>query len=552
MATKLGRKELPAGHGPADFKYVGDPAREQGGFGPGVGIADMACVNQFGEANNSKYYHAGIVQSTKGAGFFVYLEWGRIVGANKSWNGSFAGGDYRFVRCDSEADAHDFFSKQCASKNVKRLTQRDIGGKVIWTARDGEDGYLVQRLATRVRGLPDAYAIKDDTGVAPKVAPAPSEAKAKKAAAPAKSFHPAVVKLAQDLVGGVKTYTRALSAATGIVPTMDAIKEVRDELVPLALNRIKAVGDDVRAQVRDADLVGISKLVASLVPRDIPRGGISEEEAILSASNILRLQMDLDAFESALGSESFDSAAPSTTVDPDALLNATLTWLDPKGSEGARIIAILLSQTNNRHAYLRGTPRVLNLFKIDRPDRDAKFTSHVAAVAAKRQGKFTVKANLQPAVRPDLTPKEAELYGMANVIFTQHGTRSVNVSPIVSTHFRLPKQLSGVPIAGANFGHGTYTATDFKKAVGYTSYERSAWGGGGGAVAGRGAFMFLCDTIMGQPYVAPSTGSWSTPPNGCDSVFGRGGDRGHRLENDEHVVFEPYYNRLRYLVEFTF
>jgi hypothetical protein len=155
-------------------------------------------------------------------------------------------------------------------------------------------------------------------------------------------------------------------------------------------------------------------------------------------------------------------------------------------------------------------------------------------------------------MRPDLTPEEATLYAKANVIFTQHGTRSVNISPIIQTHFRLPKSLPGAMICGANFGSGTYTATDIKKAVGYTSYAGSAWSNGSGGVKNRGAFMFLTETLMGDAYVAPTTGSWVNPPNGKDSVFGRGGDRGHRLENDEHVVFDPHYNRIRYLVEFTF
>jgi hypothetical protein len=554
MATKLSRKQLPAGTTPSDFTYKGVPARDQGDFGSSVGIADLVCVNQFGEANNSKYYHGGVVQAKTG-NWFVYLEWGRIVSV-QSWNGStFAGGDFQFVQCDSEADARAFFQKQCTSKNTKRLTQRVIGGKTIWTALDGEDGYLVQRLATRTRGLPDACSIKDDTGIvkatAPVTASVPDKKTAKKKTTAKVAHQPAVMKLAADLVGGVQNYTRALSAAAGVTPTMDAITEVRDELVPLALQRIQAVGNDIQMQVRDADLIGLSKLVSALVPREIPRTGISAEEAILSAGNIMRLQQDLDAFEAALKSESFDVTESSSETDPCTLLNAGVVWLDPKSPEWQKIVRCLLQQTNNRHGYLSGTMRVMNLFKIERPDRDAKFMAAASAVAGKRQGRFSVKANLQP-VRSDLTPSEAEVYGMANVIFTQHGTRSVNIHPIMSTHFRLPKQLSGVPLAGANFGHGTYSAVDYRKAVGYTSYERSAWGGGNGAIRGRGAFMFLLDTIMGEAYLAPSTGSWTQPPNGCDSVFGRGGDRGHRLENDEHVVFDPNRNRIRYLVEFTF
>jgi hypothetical protein len=225
---------------------------------------------------------------------------------------------------------------------------------------------------------------------------------------------------------------------------------------------------------------------------------------------------------------------------------------------------------------------VANIFAVERPDRDAQFLASVKKVADVRKGGFTLRANLQPKTRSDLNGL-GDLYGQANVIFTQHGTRSVNVAPILQTHFRLPQQLSGVPIAGANFGHGNYQATDLRKAVGYTSYSGSAWAAGGGGVASRGSFMFLDDMIMGRAYRAPSTGSWTRSPDRCascglevtgsrsryaygsrscscpspkvettDSVFGVGGDPGHALQNDEHVVFDPTYVRIRYLVEFTF
>jgi hypothetical protein len=549
MATKLGRKEMPAGKSAAEFKYMGRPARDQDDFGLEVGVADCGCVNQFGEANNSKYYHGGVVKDSSGA-WYVYLEWGRIF-SGKSWNGRFAGQDFMFVACTDEADARKFFQTQMRSKNVKRMEKKDIGGKTLWAAKSGDDAYFVQRLATREKGLPDATTIGDDDGMAAVKNPAPAPT-AKKTAAPSKVFQPQVISLAQALVGGVKTYTRTLVESSGIKPTMSAIVDVRDQYIPLALQRIKTVGDDIDKQTKDQGLRDLSRLVFSMIPRYIPRQGITDREAILSSDNIARLEQDLDTFEAALKGEDFSKAdSTQSDVDPDTLLNAKLTWLDPKG-EGAAIIAMLLAQTNNRHGYLSGSMKVKNIFRVERPDRDEQFLANVRKVAAKRQGRFSVKGNLQPKVRPDLTAEEAELYPKANVILTQHGTRSVNISPIMQTHFRLPKSLPGALICGANFGHGTYTATDYKKAVGYSSYERSAWGNGGGAISGRGAFMFLTETLMGDAYRAPSTGSWNTPPDGKDSVFGVGGDRGHRLENDEHVVFDPHYNRIRYLVEFGF
>jgi hypothetical protein len=435
------------------------------------------------------------------------------------------------------------------SKNTKRLQQRSIGGKTIWTSYDGEDGYLVQKLATREKGLPDAYAIKDSSGVVstPKATPV---ADAPKVAAQVKTFHPQVVSLATSLVGGTSSYSRSMAQASGVTPTMDAINEVRNDLIPLALKRIQVVGNDVNQQVRDGDLVAISKMVSAVVPRPIPRSGISDAEAILSSNNILVLQQDLDAFESALLNEDFSTATVQPSTSPDSLLNAKVEWIDPKSPLGKWLYTTYAGMTNHRHSYLSGNPRVINAFEVSRPDRDAKFLAAVKAVAAKRQGLISLKANLQPK-RIDIAGVEDD-YAKANVILTQHGTRSVNIAPILQTHFRLPRSLSGVPITGANFGHGIYHATDLKKAAGYTSIHQGYYSSGSGAIRNRGAFMFLCDMIMGDAYRAPSTGSWSQAPNGKDSVFGVGGDRGHSLQNDEHVIFDPNYSRIRYLIEFDF
>lgn len=550
MPTKLGRKELPSGLPATSFKYMGRASNDQGDFGSDVGIADCVCVNQFGDANNSKYYHGGVVQSTDGR-WWVYLEWGRITPGN-SWNGSFGGGDFQFVQCSSESEARGFFATQLTSKNTKRLQQTTIAGKTIWAAKAGDDGYLVQRLATRTRGLPDAYTIKDGSGVVAAPKPVVTASAAPAPSAPAsKIWQPQVISLAQALVGGTKDYARAASASTGIVPTLAAIQEVRDDCIPTAMKLLAKIGTSEASQLSDRGLQDLSKYVASIVPRPIPRGG-DPMAILLTAANILSIQQDLDAFEAALKGEDFSTVKSTATTgyNPEQALNADLRWIDPNSDEGRWLVATLQSMSNNRHGYLPGRIRVINAFAVTRPDRDAQFTASVKKVAAKRNGRVGMRANLQPK-RTDLAGLTDD-YTQANVVFTQHGTRSVNIAPIMQTHFRLPKQLSGVPIAGANFGHGNYQATDYKKAIGYSSYSGSAWSSGGGGVNGRGAFMFLNDMIMGDAYRAPSTGSWVTPPDGKDSVFGVGGDRGHRLENDEHVVFDPTYVRIRYLIEFGF
>jgi len=313
------------------------------------------------------------------------------------------------------------------------------------------------------------------------------------------------------------------------------------------MTRIKKVGDKIEAQVRDADLVAISKMVAALVPRPIPRTGQSDEEAILSGGNILTLQQDLDAFEASLKNEDFNvDQTPASSVDPTSLLNANLHYIDLNSPEGLWLAQAFSSMSNDRHSYVNKPLRFKHIFAVERPDRDAKFTAAVKKVAALRKGKFSLKANLQPK-RTDLTGF-ADDYAQANVVLTIHGTRPVNIAPIMSTNFRLPRSLPGAQITGANFGHGVYFATDWKKSYGYTG--RGYWGHSGGDIKRRGCFMFLVDMLMGDAYRAPSTGSWNSPPNGCDSVFGVGGDRGHALQNDEHVIFNPDYQRIRYVVEF--
>jgi len=574
MAVKFARKQVPTGFNPSDFRYRGRPANDQGDFAGDVGVADMASVNQFDDRNSSKYYHAGVTEA-RGA-WFVYTEWGRISGG-RSWTGAGPkpGIDFMFTQCSSEHEARATFAKQCRSKNLGRLTQKQVGSKVIWVAKadkqgKAKDAYIVQALATRERGLPDAYAIKDDAGLA--LAPAPAKpAPAKRAAKPAAHYQAQVVALARDLVGGTRDYARAAAAATGVIPTMSSIEQVRDELLPLALERIAALATahpreqqqsqtgweraQLDLQLDDDKLIAVSKLVAALVPRVIPRGGSSRQRAaatILSSDNILRVEADLDAFAGALENEDFSvvAGAPANdAIDPDRLLNARLSWIDPSSTKGKWIAAVYRAMSNDRHSYIRGKLVINNIFAVERPDRDAGFVAAAKAVAAKRQAAtIRERARLQPARRTDLADLR-DCAKPANVFLGIHGTRAVNIHPILAGNLRLPRSLPGAQITGAAFGHGIYFATDWRKSYGYTGHGNSCWSAGGG-VAGRGFFMFLSDVIMGDAYMARACGSWSSPPKGKDSVAAYERYVGS-LANDEHIIFDPNYQRIRYVVEAT-
>jgi len=552
MPVKLTRKSFPAGYSSHDFQYQGRPSSTQGDFGDDVGIVDMACVNQFGESNNSKYYHAGVVKSQDGK-WWVYLEWGRVKGG-KSWNGAFSGGDYQFLQCSSEEEARKAFSKQCRSKNSSRLQEKEVSGVIIWVSKidkngKAKDGYIVQSLATRERGLPDAYTIKDNSGLEKKASEKTPEKK-KVVLSPSKDFHPQVVALAQDLVGGTKSYARAASEASGVVPTMESITKVRDQLIPIAMERIGILGEDIEKQVKDKDLIDISKLVASLVPTVIPvRATQSQRErmTILSGENILQRQQDLDAFEASLLNEDFEVTTPVQQVNPDHLLGAQVQWIDPKSDLGKWLSQTFLGMTNNRHYHLRGKKvRLLNMFSVTRPDRDSLFLKAAKDVAQKRKGVFNLKARLQPTSRPEVSDI-SDAYDQANIFLGIHGTRSVNVHPILSSNLRLPKSLRGVHITGAAFGGGIYAATDLNKSAGYVS-GKDAYYGGGGHIKGRGWFMFLQDIVMGKAYRARRCHSWQEPPEGCDSIAAYP-DFMPTLQNDEHIIFNPNYQRIRYIIE---
>lgn len=548
MPTKLGRKQVPSGYSAKDFTYKGRPSSKQDDFGDDVGIADLACVDQFGGTNSAKYYHGGVVQSSDGK-WWVYVEWGRIREIGTSWdNGVFCANDFQFTQCVDEGDARKFFKKQLQGKNIKRLEHKTVNGIDVWAGKNGKSGYLVQSLATRERGLPDAYSIKDSTGV--------TQTKKKKVKSKTKTkltrnYHPEELKLVNDLVGGTTNYTRALIKSSGVSPTMQAITEVRDDLIPAALKQIGKVGTNITDQINDRDLKDISKMVYAMVPQNIPHGGLTPEEAILNSNTMFKLQQDLDAFEAALNNEDFSATvSDSNTVDPDVALGAKLVWLDPREKLGAWVVNTFRAMTKNRHGDISNQKlHIKNIFSIER-DIDKTFVAAVNTLAKKNKNtKYgDVAAGLQPKKRSDLSDI-SDTAKKANVFIGIHGTRGVNISPILQSHLRLPKSLSGVQISGAAFGHGIYFATDWKKSYGYTGHS-GRWGNSGGGIASRGFFMFLAD-VAGGRFHYPNK-AWglntATCPDGKDTVYAHP-KYISSLQNDEHVIFNPEYCRLRYLIE---
>jgi len=525
MATKLGRGELPAKHTLEDFECFGPPATQDGNFS-GTKLADMGCFTQDGKDSN-KYYHGAVVKSKKNGKFFAYFEWGRT-GASKA--------DFTFIECYDEAEAQSQYEKQLHSKNDKRGEWTTIAGKQVLRAKAGEDCYLVRPLATRTTGLPDAKKIAFNDGAKKQVtaaAPAAGTASSK----PKWDEH--TLKLMRDMNVGTVAYAKT-SVQGGNIPTQASIDEARDVLVE-ARKRVKKVGDNERDQINDTELKGLTNHLYSRIPK-IKRVG--DTNWILNKDNITAWDQDLDAFESAL--YAVDMGLDKSN-DPLAGFNIEMEWLDPKSDRGKFILNWMPGASRNRHSDMSGGMKIHNIWSVRQLAHVDGWRKQIKKISDEGV-KIGERALHQPSVRSDVDAAEAAFYPGSNVSMLFHGTRSVNVPGILRENLRLPKTLVGVVITGAMFGGGIYWADDWKKSAGYTSgYSR--WGGGGGSVAGRHAFMFVADTAIGNPFIAPGPRGYTEYPKGHHCIFGKAGQS--QVMNNEFITFNRDQHQLRYLVEFS-
>ena len=263
---------------------------------------------------------------------------------------------------------------------------------------------------------------------------------------------------------------------------------------------------------------------------------------MLTEDNITTLQDDLDVFENLILNNI------KTTTTAKSVFGADLESVSLTSSLGKWLIATLSNMTNNRH--FRSGMKVTNIFTVSRPNLDARFIKAVDRIAKKRKGNFSTAATLQPKTRPDMQDYKGN-DSLANVYLGIHGTRAVNVVPIVRNNLQLPQFISGGVRTGVDFGYGIYFATDWKKSYGYVgandSYYRKH--GSEGRIPGRNVFLLLSDVIMGEPYQATGTGSWQKPPNNCDSIA-MFPHNIPSLGNDEYTIFDTDYQRIRYIIEF--
>jgi hypothetical protein len=437
-----------------------------------------------------------------------------------------------------EAEAQREYEKQLHSKNDKRGQWVKIAGRDVLQAKPGEDCYLVRPLATRSTGLPDAKKIAFNDGA--KKPALPSKTDSVKIATKSK-WDDQTLKLMRDMNIGTVTYART-AVQGGNIPMQGAIDEARDILIE-ARKRVKVVGDNVDDQVADSQLKQLTYTIYSRIPKVKPVKA-AESTWILSKDNILAWDQDCDVFESALHAV---DVGEDKTVDPLEGFNIEMRWLDPASPEGKFILGWMPGASRNRHSDMRNGMKIHNMWQVRQKAHVDGWRKKIKAISEEKF-KIGERALHQPKARPDIDPAEQAFYDKVNVSMLFHGTRSVNVSGILRENLRLPKQLVGVAINGAMFGGGIYHADDWKKSAGYCS-GNNRWGGGDGSVPGRKSFMFILDTALGNPFVAPGPRGYTEAPKGHHCVFGKADHSG--VYNNEFITYDRNQHQIRYLVEFS-
>jgi hypothetical protein len=345
-----------------------------------------------------------------------------------------------------------------------------------------------------------------------------------------------------DLNVATLSYTKG-AMADDALPTQGAIDEARD-ILAAAQTRVGKIGDDTDRQKRDKQLMGFTTMLYGRVPKQKDLRA-DPSSWVLSKDNIFGWQQDLDAFEAALYAGAIDDA--EVDDDPFGGMRLHMDWLDPKSSQGRFISEWLPSASRGKHTQY-GHMRVKNVWTVEREDDRGKIRK-VQERLLKQDLSSRDRPLHQPPRREDVSAKDAPLFRKTLTASLIHGTRSVNVSGILQKSLMLPRKLVGVQITGAMFGPGLYFADDWRKSAGYCSVSQSYWARGSGNIKGRGAFMFICDVVLGKPYVADGYSAYTSPPSGHHSVFGKAGRSG--VMNNEFIVYNSDQHQLRWLVEFT-
>lgn len=546
---KIGKSAFPANHTANDFKAFGPVVTKDTEWGD-CRLADLGCFKQE-SVDSNKYYHLSVVQSTKDINkWFAYFEWGRTRPDGRPDKPSF-----QFTECSSEIEAIDVCRKQFNEKNTKRGVWEKVGSKERFVSKPGKDAYIVRPTATRMVGLPCAENIANENakGQTSKVVEVKSVSKVSKVDFETK-------KLFRDLIGGTIKYANAvMSGGSGkaTLPTQDAITDAR-EILQDAMLRIKYVGNDIQSQLTDSELKKLTYGLYGMIPKSKPIGA-AESSWLLTQDNIALWKLDLDALETALQGNEIKIEREDTDVMEG--IPANIYHIPQSDSTYQWLVPWWTSATRNKHANV-GNIKILNLWGIERHGDRNVLRESQQSIAKEMPSNWNKERPLhQMNDRPDLNASERKLFFNTNTAMVFHGSRSCNIYGIVKESFRFPSELVGVTINGAAIGPGTYMADDVKKSCGYCSHSRANWVSGGG-IQGRHSFMFVCDVVYGNSYMAPECYGYSKPPSGYHSVFAKGGytkttwksamlASNGKLANNEWVVYQKGRIEIRYLAEIT-
>lgn len=484
---KIAKSTLPDNHSFNDFECSGKLATKDDNF-DGTEASYLGSFNQSTKDSN-KFYFGCVCQSNITKKWYVYCEWGRT--------GTKA--DYQFSEFESKDEALKFYKKQIESKNTKRGVWETSPIGMVLKPKPGKDLYLVRNMAVLTSNLPDSYKF--------------CQPKLSSVTTVANKFDSETQKLIQDLKAGNISYTKS-NFSSNFIPDIEAI------------NRAKNILSAAAKAKSDAEKTELTRLLYSLIPKKTRL----KEKVQLDTENIKSWSEDLDAFEDSFNNLNVNSSTIS--------LKYELRYVDKSNQTWYNINRLVESATRNRHGYIPGKLKLLNVWEVmNFPDWFKKRQEEVA-----KEVKFDNKQ--VPII---FQPERSELDRASNTFLLFHGTRSCNAGGILSTGFRLPKYLSGVVINGANLGPGCYHASDWKKSAGYCSIKSGYWSSGSGTIANRHAFMFLNDVILGNPKLEDYPTSYNEPPKNHHSVIAT---TNGSFQNEEYVVYSENMFFPKYLLEF--
>lgn len=480
--NKLAKSKIPDAHSLDDFECFGPIAKKDGEIS-GTRLVDLGCFTQDGKDSN-KFYFGCVSKSRKNGKWYVYFEWGRT--------GSTP--DFQFYECESEGEAQGIYEKQIHSKNDKRgeWFNHPALGKIL-RAKAGKDCYLVQVKAVRNTGLPDARKLTTKT----------------QTVISSSNYDKETESLLKDLKLGTVAYAKG-SFSSGHIPDISAINEARQILV------------EILKPKSDKDLV---KLLYSKIPKATTVG----EKVEINKDNAKDWFDDLDAFEDAFNNLNSSSVVSSTKYE--------LKYIPTINQEYQNIVRFIESGTRNRHSYISGKIKVLNLWKVE----------NSSPAFIKKQQEIAKSCN-DKNIPVIFQPEKSQVEKDSNTMLLFHGTRSVNCQGLLSEGFKLPRQLNNIQINGANLGPGCYHACDWKKSAGYCSINNGYWSNGSGKIQNRHAFMFINDVILGNAFYVDKPKNFSEPPKNYNSVIAT---TNGSFQNEEFVVYTIDQIWPKYLIEFN-